>query len=52
VTETTPEHDHPDVSYDATDGFPMSWDSTPSAPLGGFPLIGRQGSPELTGVFP
>ena len=25
----TPAHDHQTVSYDATDGFPMSWDSTP-----------------------
>ena len=25
----TPAHDHQTVSYDATDGFPMSWESTP-----------------------
>ncbi len=25
----TPAHDHQTVSYDPTDGFPMSWDSTP-----------------------
>src|SRR5699024_10672895 len=28
----THEHDHPGVSYDATDAFPMSLDSTPPSP--------------------